>query len=53
MLGLGMEKAQEKGLDQALVCCDEDNPASARTIEDCGGALENVVEGLRRYWITV
>ncbi len=53
MLGLGMEKAQEKGLDQALVCCDEDNPASARTIEDCGGALENVVEGLRRYWITI
>lgn len=53
MLGLGIEKAKEKGLDKALVCCDEDNPASARTIEDCGGKLENVVDGLRRYWITI
>lgn len=53
MLGLGLEKAREMGLDRALVCCDEDNPASARTIEDCGGGLENVADGLRRYWITI
>ena len=52
MLGLGMEKVKEKGLEKALVCCDEDNPASAHTIEACGGKLENVVDGLRRYWIT-
>ena len=53
MLGLGMEKAKEKSIEKALLCCEEDNPASARTIEDCGGKLENIVEGLRRYWITV
>lgn len=53
MLGLGIEKAKDMGIEKALVCCDDDNPASARTIEDCGGKLENVVEGLRRYWITV
>lgn len=53
MLGLGIEKAKEKGITKALVCCDEDNPASARTIEDCGGKLENVVEGLRRYWVAI
>lgn len=53
MLGLGVEKAKELGIDRVLVCCDEDNPASARTIEDCGGRLENVVDGLRRYWIKV
>ena len=53
MLGLGIEKCKALGLDKALVCCDESNPASARTIEDCGGKLENVVDELRRYWITV
>ena len=54
MLGLGIEKAQDKGIDRALVCCDSDNPASARTIEDCGGVLENVTDqGMRRYWITI
>jgi predicted acetyltransferase len=40
-----------------LVTCDEDNIASARTIEACGGVLENVVDDpdggprKRRYWI--
>lgn len=53
MLGLGVEQCKAKGLVKALVCCDEDNPASAHTIEDCGGKLENVVDGLRRYWITI
>ncbi|NBJ87982.1 GNAT family N-acetyltransferase [Acutalibacter sp. 1XD8-36] len=53
MLGLGIEKAKAIGLDRVLVCCDDDNPASAHTIEDCGGKLENVVDGLRRYWITI
>ncbi|WP_322170845.1 GNAT family N-acetyltransferase [Acutalibacter caecimuris] len=53
MLGLGIEKAKDKGIDRVLVCCDETNLASAHTIEDCGGRLENVVDGLRRYWITV
>lgn len=53
MLGLGIEKAKEMGICKVLVCCDDDNPASACTIEDCGGKLENVVDGLRRYWIII
>lgn len=53
MLALGLEKAKAIGIAQALVCCDETNPASAHTIEDCGGVLENVIEGLRRYWIDI
>jgi len=53
MLGLGIEKARAMGIEKALVCCDEDNPGSAHTIEDCGGKLENVVDSVRRYWIAV
>jgi len=44
------------GVERALVTCDEGNLGSARTIERCGGVLENVVgddAGVpnRRYWI--
>ncbi|MFX0538932.1 GNAT family N-acetyltransferase [Ornithinimicrobium sp. Y1847] len=44
------------GVERALVTCDEGNVASARTIERCGGMLEDVrpAEGgpdKRRYWI--
>jgi predicted acetyltransferase len=37
--------------------CDDDNIGSIKTIEKCGGILENVVSGpdlpkpKRRYWI--
>lgn len=38
-----------------MLSCDEDNPASAKTIENCGGILQDKVEyeGVmtRRYWI--
>ena len=55
MLALGLEKAKALGIHRALVTCNDDNLPSARTIEACGGVLENVVleEGkpLRRYWI--
>ena len=55
MLALGLEKAKALGIDRALVTCNDGNLPSARTIEACGGVLENVVleEGkpLRRYWI--
>lgn len=48
---------RDLGVDKALVTCDDDNVASARTIERCGGVLHNVVEppasgpAKRRYWI--
>jgi predicted acetyltransferase len=45
------------GLRFALLTCDQDNAASARTIEKCGGVLEDIVDGSelekpkRRYWV--
>jgi predicted acetyltransferase len=50
-------RAQQLGIDRLLVTCDDSNTASARTIENAGGMLEDVRQtelGLtRRYWITV
>lgn len=43
------------GLDKILITCDKKNIASKRTIESCGGILENeVIDENRttlRYWI--
>ena len=50
-LALALERARELGIDRALVTCSDDNAASARTIEKNGGVLEDVVDGVRRYWI--
>jgi predicted acetyltransferase len=56
-LRMTFPRAQELGLDRLLVTCDDSNTASARTIENAGGMLEDVREtelGLtRRYWIMV
>lgn len=51
-LALGVRRAAEVGVDRVLVTCDDDNAASRRTIERCGGVLEDVRRGKRRYWIT-
>lgn len=42
--------------DRVLLTCDDDNSASIRTIERCGGRLEDARTGedgrlFRRYWI--
>jgi predicted acetyltransferase len=54
-LGAVLDKARERGMGRVLVTCDDDNVASARTIEHNGGVLEDVRDtwlGLaRRYWI--
>ena len=42
---------RDLGIEPVLVTCDEDNLASARTIEKGGGQLEDVRRGKRRYWI--
>jgi predicted acetyltransferase len=45
------------GVDQVLVCCDDDNAGSIAVIERCGGELDSVTSGTasgtltRRYWI--
>ncbi len=56
-LGAVLTEARALGLDRALVTCDDDNVASARTIERNGGVIEDVRETevgrKRRYWITL
>lgn len=45
------------GIDRALLTCDEDNVASRKVIEVCGGTFEQIMDcpesGVpkRRYWI--
>ncbi|ADU48146.1 GNAT family N-acetyltransferase [Intrasporangium calvum] len=39
------------GVDPALVTCEDDNLASARTILAAGGVLEDVRGTSRRYWV--
>lgn len=49
--------ARSLGIDSVLVTCDDDNIASAKTIERCGGVFESTIvatdDGVtkRRYWI--
>src|SRR5690349_14662403 len=50
-LGLALRRCRDLGIDRALITCDDDNVASARTIEINGGVLEDVREGIRRYWV--
>ena len=50
-LGLAVRRAAGLGIDRALVTCDDDNLASARTIERGGGVYEDTRNGKRRYWI--
>ncbi|MFF7178397.1 GNAT family N-acetyltransferase [Streptomyces sp. NPDC008121] len=56
-LGAVLPEARALGIERLLVTCDDDNIASARTIERNGGVLEDVRQteiGLkRRYWITL
>lgn len=52
-----LPKARKLGIDRVLVTCDDDNVASARTMEANGGVLENKLyvesekQTVRRYWI--
>jgi predicted acetyltransferase len=47
-----VEVAGRRGIERVLVTCDLDNTASARTIESCGGVLEDERSGKRRYWVS-
>lgn len=55
MLALVLEEARGRGISRVLITCDDDNAASARTIEANGGVFERTTcldgEVLRRYWI--
>ena len=55
MIAMALEKCIELGIDKVLMVCDKDNIASAKSIINNGGVLENeIVEGdlvEQRYWI--
>jgi len=54
-LGQVLEIARSRGMERVLITCDEDNKASAKTIERNGGVLEDIRQTwlgpTRRYWI--
>lgn len=59
MLRMALVRLAQAGIDNVLVTCDETNIASQKTIESCGGILENIVENPTdpsqrtcRYWIS-
>ena len=49
--------ARATGIDRVLVTCENNNVASVKVIEACGGKLDSIIEldsmpeGVRRYWI--
>lgn len=55
MLSLALKEYINLGIDRILITCDKDNIASAKTIINNGGILENEVqdgdEVVQRYWI--
>jgi len=57
ILELGLVKVKEAGIEKALITCNEDNLASRKIIEYCGGEfidkvkLENQVPLKLRFWV--
>ena len=49
----GQQVAKEKNIKKALVTCSVNNPASRAVILANGGLLEDVRNGVERYWIEV
>ena len=56
MINLALEECKKLGIEKVLMTCDKDNIASAKSIMNNGGVLENefinsdgIVE--QRYWI--
>jgi len=57
MLSLALIECEKLNIKKALITCDKNNVASAKTITNNGGKLENeIAEGngiTQRYWITL
>ena len=49
----GLQIAKEKNIKKTLVTCSVNNPASRAVILANGGLLEDVRDGVERYWIEV
>lgn len=47
----GLDHLRGLDVERALITCDDDNLASAATIERNGGVLEDVRGTKRRYWV--
>lgn len=46
-----LKKAKQKSILEVLITCNENNTASRRVIEENGGELQDIIEGICRYWI--
>ena len=58
MLALALGECKHLGIDKALLTCDKNNIASAKTIQKNGGVLENEFTDdaggvVQRYWIEI
>ena len=51
MLRAVLPCAASLGIEKALLTCDDDNLASRRVIEACGGVLEGERNGVLRFWV--
>jgi len=57
MLKQVLPKAKALGMSEILITCDDDNTASWKVIEACGGVLESRQRDMRdgklfrRYWL--
>ena len=49
----GLQLAKAKNIKKALVTCSVNNPASRAVILANGGLIEDVRNGVERYWIEV
>ena len=57
MLRMGLEICKNMGFEKILICCNEDNIGSVKTIIENGGILdsEGIFNGekIQRYWIAL
>ena len=59
ILSLGINRCKELSIQEVLVTCDKDNIASAKTIQNNGGIMENEIfdkdtnKIIQRYWIKI
>jgi predicted acetyltransferase len=55
MLKIALEECRKLQMEKVLITCDANNIASAKTVQYCGGILENEVPNddilTQRYWI--
>lgn len=48
-----VEAARMKDIDKSLLTCDETNLLSRKVIESNHGRLEDIIDGICRYWIEI